>query len=122
MDPTDQPSSTTPTKSPPSNTVPIRIYKSTARLLRSIVTKCNRKSLGRKVKVDDVIQKALTLLQDSHLDEIKSSTYSSQDQLEIEFKSYCKVHGAISRDEFLRILLENARRELSAKGSETRRM
>ena len=105
MDPTDHHQNPTPIKSPPSNTVPIRLHKSTARQLRSIVTKCNRKSHGRKVKADDVIQKALLLLQDSHLEEIKSSTYSSQDQLEIEFKKYCQQRGSISKDEFLKLLL-----------------
>lgn len=113
MDPTEQPS-IAPTKSPSSNTVPIRLHKSTARLLRTLVTKCNRKSHGRKVKADDVIQKSLTLLQDSHLEEIKSSTYSSQDRLEIEFKKYCKEHGNISKDEFLKILLSKALPQVSS--------
>ena len=101
---TDKP----PTKPVQLNTIPIRISKLTARHLRSIVTKCNKKSHGRKVKADDVIQKSLVLIEDSHLDEIQKSTYSSQDHLEIEFKKYCQTNGQITKDQFLAILLTNA--------------
>ena len=98
---------------PISNTVPIRISKSTARQLKSIVTKCNRKPHGRKVKADDVLQKSLGLLEDSHLEEIKKSTYSSQDHLEIEFKKFCQVNGTTTKDEFLRFLLTKAIPQIS---------
>lgn len=106
MNPDTPHKSSIPTKSPSSsNTVPIRLSQATARLLRSIVTKCNRKSHGRKVKADDVIQKSLALLEEQHFEEIKSLTYSSKDHLEIERKKYCQQHGAISKEDFLKLLL-----------------
>lgn len=102
----DSSSNTKPSsKSTSPNSVPIRVSRSTARLLRSIIAKCNRKSHGRKVKADDVIQRSLQELQDSHFEEIKESTYSSQDRLEIEFKKYCQQNGNISKDKFLSLLL-----------------
>ena len=96
-----------PSKSSSPNSVPIRVSRSTARHLRSILTKCNRKSHGRKVKTDDVIRRALDELRDDHLEEIREMTYSSQDRLEIEFKKYCQQHGSISKDKFLSLLLSN---------------
>lgn len=105
MDPTDD---LLPTKPSSSNTVPIRVHKSTARLLRSIVNKCNRKSMGRRVKVDDVLTKSLSILGSSHIEEIKESTYSSQDHLEIEFKKHRQQHGSVSKDEFIKMLLSRA--------------
>lgn len=108
MEPTELPSASTKTPASPSNTIPIRIHKSTAKQLRTIATKCNRKSHGRKVKADDIITTALELLTDDHLEKIKQATYSSSDQLDIEFKNFCKDQGAISKDEFLRFLLSRA--------------
>ena len=106
MDNTTDPKPTV--KSVPSNTIPIRINRLTSRHLRSLIATCNRKSHGRKVKADDIIHKSLSLLEEGHLEEIKSTTYTSQDHLEIEFKKYCQAHGQITKDQFLAILLTNA--------------
>ncbi|MFK7823319.1 MAG: hypothetical protein AB8G05_04125 [Oligoflexales bacterium] len=100
-------------KSSSTNSIPIRISRSTARHLRSILGKCNRKSYGRKVKADDVLRQALEELTDAHIEEIRQSSYSSQDRLEIEFKKYCKNHGAISKDKFLSMLLKNGLPEVA---------
>ncbi len=94
--------------SPLSNTIPIRIKKSTARILKSHLNICNRKSHGKRVKADAIIVKALSLLNETHMDEIRQATYTSQDHLEIEYKKYCSSHGNISKDEFLKILLSTA--------------
>jgi hypothetical protein len=102
---TPPPSSINSTKSPTPNSVPIRISKTTARSLKAIMSKCNRKNLGRRVRADDVIRKLICLISDEVISEIKESTYSSQDQLEIQFKKYCQQNGAISKDQFLQILL-----------------
>ncbi|MFK7824170.1 MAG: hypothetical protein AB8G05_08435 [Oligoflexales bacterium] len=92
-------------KTTTSNTIPIRVSKTTARLLKSIVSKCNRKSHGRRVKQDNVILKALQLICEPQIKEIKEATFSSQDHLEIQFKKYCQQSGTISKDEFLKMLL-----------------
>jgi hypothetical protein len=100
------------------HTIPIRIHKTTAKQLHNITSKCNKKSYGRKVKANDIILAALDLLTDEHLEKIRQSTYSSSDQLEIEFKNYCKNHGPVTKDEFLRLLLSRSAlqipKELSA--------
>ena len=93
---------------PASTTVPIRLNKSTARTLKSIANKLNRKSHGRKVKVDQIVAKAITLLEVEHLEQIKEETYSSGDRIEMEFRQYCKRHGSISKEEFLAKVLAAA--------------
>ncbi|PIP91033.1 MAG: hypothetical protein COV38_00430 [Bdellovibrionales bacterium CG11_big_fil_rev_8_21_14_0_20_38_13] len=99
---------TTPktTKKVQLNTVPIRVHKTTAKDLKSILTKLNRKPLGRKVKHDDVIQKSLTLLNDEHLEEIKQSTLSNSDRLDMAYQEYCKQKGQVSKDEYFGLLLK----------------
>lgn len=88
------------------NTVPIRVHKLTAKSLKSILSKLNRKSYGRKVKHDDLIQKSLTLLTDEHFEEIKQATLSNSDRLEIAYQEYCKQNGQVSKDEYFGLLLK----------------
>jgi hypothetical protein len=91
-----------------SNTVPIRLKKSTLRSLKAILNTCNRKAYGKRVKADDVIAAALELVTENHIESIQRRTYTSQDQLDIEHKKYCSVNGAISKDEFLKLVLQSA--------------
>jgi len=96
----------TSTKKPTSNTIPIRIKKATARTLKSIINKLNKKQFGRKVIADDVIDKALSTLNGEDLEEIKISTYSSADQLELQYRNYCRKNGYIDKEEFIKLLLK----------------
>lgn len=100
--------SITPKPPKPSSTVPIRIKRPTAKHLSQLLAQLGKKPLGRAVTSDDVIAKALALLEEKHLEEIKLQTYSSENRLEIEFKNYCKVHGQISRNDFLGKILNAA--------------
>lgn len=88
------------------NTIPIRVHKTTAKNLKTILLKLNKKSLGRKVKHDDLIQKSLTLLNDEHLEEIKQSTLSNSDRLDMAYQEFCKKNGQISKDEYFGLLLK----------------
>ena len=81
------------------NTVPIRLSKSTSKTLRTIVNKCNKKSLGRKVKSEDVVSLALSLITDKEIEQIKTGSYSSQDHFEIKYKKYCENNGSITKDQ-----------------------
>ena len=107
-----------PPKKTRNNITAARISKSTSQHLQSILKRINKKKYGRVAKSDEVINKALTLLKDHHLEEIKELTYSSKDKLEIQHKNYCKIHGNISKDEFLQLLLSKALPELSQKPPE----
>ncbi len=86
-------------------TVSIRIASSTGRT-RTMVNQLNKKTMGRQVIVDDVLFKSLNLLKDEHLDEIKRSTYSGDDLLNLKHKEYCELHGHITKEKFLKILFE----------------
>ena len=100
MEPTDVPLPTKPKPAAPTS-FPVRLKKPTIRSIKSLVTQCNKKPYGRRISPDDVIAKAITLLTETHLDDLKAATYSSEDRLEIEFKKYCQANGSISKAEFL---------------------
>lgn len=88
------------------NTIPIRVAKNTAKTIKALLQKVNKKPYGKKVKPDDLIQKSISLLSDDHLEEIKQSTMSNSDRLELAYQAYCKTHGEISKDEYFGLLLK----------------
>lgn len=88
------------------NTIPIRVAKNTAKTIKALLQKLNKKSYGKKVKPDDLIQKSISLLSDEHLEEIKQATMSNSDRLELAYQEYCKSHGQISKDEYFGLLLK----------------
>lgn len=99
-------------KRPNSKTTPVRLLKTTAKELKRIVVSLNKKPLGKKVRVDEVIVKALSLLENKHIEEIKDSTLSNTDKLELSYREYCKINGQISKDEYLGRLLDRGSESL----------
>ena len=79
----------------------IRVLKSTAKSIEKKVKELNKKPLGRNVQNDDLILKSLSLLEDKDFEEIKETTLSNTDRLEIRFREFCKNHGPITKDEFI---------------------
>ena len=106
MDQFDNEGTSAPKKRSTQNTVPVRVRKPQPDQLSATLNKLNKRPLGRKVTVDDIVAKALPLLTETHLNEIKESTYSSQDRLEIQFQEYCRVHGNTTKEKFLEELLK----------------
>lgn len=88
------------------NTTPIRVTKATAKTIKGLLQKMNKKSYGKKVKPDDLIQKSISLLNDDHLEEIKQATMTNSDRLEMAYQEYCKANGQISKDEYFGLLLK----------------
>ena len=93
-------------KSSTTQTIPIRIQRSTARKLKYLVQSCNRISRGQKIKADMIVAKALSLITNDHLTEIKESTFTSKDWIEVEYDKFCRLSGKISKDEFMKKLLQ----------------
>ena len=89
------------------NTLPVRVLRPTAKSLKGILLKLNKKSYGRKVRPDDVIAKSLSLLNDSHLQEIQEATMTNMDKIDMAYHNYCKNKGQISKDAYLGRLLSN---------------
>ena len=87
------------------NTTPIRVMKITAKKINGIVQKLNKKSFGRSIRIDDVLKKGLSLLEEKHFEEIKEASLTNADKLEIQYLEYCKNNEQITKDEFIGKLL-----------------
>lgn len=83
------------------STTPVRIKKTTARKIRQILTKLNKKSFGRNLKTDDLISYAVDLISEKDFDILQESTLSNKDRLERNYKDFCLKNGNISKDEYL---------------------
>lgn len=90
------------TKSKPAiATIPIRVKRETKKRLIAELMKANKKEFGKRIKADDLISLALSLLQDKHIAELQDQSLSNTDRLEHQRKEFIKQHGPITMDAFL---------------------
>ncbi len=85
----------------------IRIDMSTQKLVSSLLAKANRKSHGRKVKASQLVQLALSKLDDADLRQLQEQSLSNADRMEMKFREYCKRNSGATREEFLGHLLDS---------------
>lgn len=84
----------------------IRVSSSTQKLLTQVLLKLNKKSFGRRVRIDPLLQLALSKLVDADLKFLQEQSLSNADRLEMNYREYVKKNGPLSKDEFLGILLK----------------
>ncbi len=82
-------------------TAPVRVSKETRKRIISELTRLNKKDLGRRIKVDELIALGLSLLTSEHHAQLQDATLSNADRLERRYLGYIKDHGPISKDRFL---------------------
>lgn len=88
-----------------SSTVAVRVKRETRRRLFAELAKVNKKSFGKKVRLDALVSRALDLLSERDLVEIQQHSLSNADRLEIAYREHVKKNGPITKDAFLGIML-----------------
>ena len=83
----------------------VRVSNSTQKLLTSVLQKSNKKSYGRRVKADPVLQLALSKLTDADIKALQEQSLSNADRMEMKYREFVRTNGPISKDEFLGTLL-----------------
>jgi hypothetical protein len=78
----------------------------TAKVLFALKEKANKKDLGRKVRDSEIIHLGLSLIELSHLEGLRESTYSEQDRLKLAHQEYQKQNGKLTLDQFIGKLLK----------------
>ena len=78
----------------------------TAKLLQSLKDKANKKNYGRKIRDSEILAKALTLVDHSHLNELQQETLSEKDRLHMAHENFQKSNGKITLDQFIGKLLK----------------
>jgi hypothetical protein len=81
--------------------VSLRVKRETKRRIQAELAKLNKKDFGKRVRCDELIGTALSLLTDQHLKAMQEGSMTNADRLEIQYRDYVKKHGATTKDDFL---------------------
>ena len=87
----------------------IRIRFETQKRAVQILQAVNKKELGRKVKVDSLIELALSLVNDEHIKVLQQKSFTNEDRKELLRQKYISERGPISRDELVGFMLTLSR-------------
>lgn len=82
-------------------TYAIRIAPETKNMLDQILSEANNKELGSKVKPENVFTLALSLVKKEQIEALKSASLTNADKLELRYREHVKVHGPMTKDDFL---------------------
>lgn len=89
-----------------SDRVMVRIEKSTLKNVCAFLEELNDGRVGKKIRADKVIAKAVSKLTPEHLEEIAEESLTNADRIEIGYQEYCKSHGEVTKDEYLGTLIQ----------------
>ena len=79
----------------------LRLQKETKKKIVSELAKMNKKDFGKKVRVDEFLNVALSLIGPEHLKKLQEGSLSNADRLERDYKDYISKFEHISKDEYL---------------------
>lgn len=108
---TSEAKKSTVTKKP--NGASLRVKAETRKRVLTELAKINKKTFGRKVRVDHLLNLLLPLLKPEHIQKLQEDSLSNSDRLEMKYKEHIKKFGPISKDEFLGVLLESERNKIT---------
>lgn len=92
-------------KSTVASTVSLRMKRETKRRVLAEVAKVNKKSFGKKVRVDELIGILLPMLNEAHIKAMQDSSMTNADRLEMQYRVFVSKHGQMSKDEYIGKLL-----------------
>ena len=79
----------------------IRIRRELKRQIETDLERINKKDLGRRIRAEDYLGLALSLVTEDHLEKLREASLTNADRLERDFREYVAQHGPITRDEYL---------------------
>jgi hypothetical protein len=83
------------------STVGLRVKRDTKRRVMQELAKMNKKDFGKRIKADELIGLALSLLEERHLKSLQDASLTNADRVELLYREHVKNFGATSKDEFL---------------------
>lgn len=87
-----------------SQTSAIRVSVETRKRLLAELVKINKKSHGKRVKMDALLVKLVGKISAQDVSELQESSLSGRDRLEQSYRAYCTKFGTITMDQFLEVI------------------
>ena len=100
-----------------SGTETIRVKKETKKKIQLLLLTVNKKDFGRKIKPDDLLAIAISLISQEHISKLQESSFSNKDRLEMQFKAFQSTNRKVSKDEFIGLLLSGKNEPKKAQDS-----
>ncbi len=80
----------------------IRIKSEIKKTAKALLNRVNNDNKGcRKMKLDDIFELALTLVENDHLKALREKAMTNKGRMEILRQKYIELHSYISEDDFL---------------------
>lgn len=83
----------------------VRINSENQKRLEKVIILANKKKIGRKIKVDQVLSLALELVNEEHIKKMQGQSLSNEDKKELLRQKWSEAHGPITKDEFTGVML-----------------
>jgi hypothetical protein len=100
-----------------SNTAAIRVTQDTRKKLLAELSKINKKSFGKRVKLDALLLKLLPRLTAQDVTDLQDSSLTGRDRMEQSYRAHCSKFGQITMDEYLSLLLKPERSKLNGENA-----
>ena len=91
-----------------SDFVSLRIKQSTKKEVETKMKFANKKTLGRKITMDQLVQMAIAKIDNGDIKKLQNQSLSNEDRKEQLRHLYIKENGNVSPDEFMGLLLSGA--------------
>jgi hypothetical protein len=90
-------------------TTGLKMEKKSAKSAAKHVTvrvKASARKLGRKVKLDDIFELAISLVTPEHLKMLQERSLTNENRVALLRQKYIEVHGQVGHDEFLGLMMQ----------------
>jgi hypothetical protein len=94
--------------------VSLRVKRETKKRIQAELTKVNKKDFGKKVRCDELIGTALSLMTEQHFKALQDGSMTNADRLELKFREHIRKHGPVTKDAYLGMLLGSAQTGVEA--------
>jgi Rps23 Pro-64 3,4-dihydroxylase Tpa1-like proline 4-hydroxylase len=84
----------------------LRISPDTHKKCERIVAMANKKANGRKIRIEQVLNLALDLVNDEQIKELQERSLTNEDRKEILRQKYVAIRGMISKDDFTGFMMK----------------
>ncbi len=79
----------------------IRISRETQKRLDRVLALTNKKTMGRKIRADQVLSLAVELIAEEHIKMLQGRSLTNEDRMEALRQKFIETRGAISKDQWL---------------------
>jgi len=84
----------------------LRLKRSTATALQTILAKANKKEGGKRVRAEQAIALGLSLIGPEHIEKLQQSSLSNVDRFEDLYRQYAARNKDLTKDQFMGMLID----------------